>query len=456
MKALMSENVKPENYRFYKITQIAYLIGLLGHLILGFVFLWLKVPEMMWFNFVFSVPVFLIALIINRRGRHGLAFSLGFTEILFHQIGAVYFIGWASGMQYWLVYLAGLTFFNTYWGKKARIGLITIISLTYIILYLFFRFPQVYVLSESLYDFFYLNSVVSTILSLALLINYYVHAVNKAENNLKTANRQLSEKNVQIEQTLEERNQALKQLNQELAEAADYVRSILPQPLNEGGIRTDWRYIPSTSLGGDAFGYHMVDEDHFAIYLIDVSGHGVGAALLSVSVMNVLRSQSLPGTDFKDPEQVLASLNVAFPGEEHNDMFFTIWYGVFNKTTRELTYASGGHPPAIFFDVALAGESGATLLRTANKAIGAMQDVSYEKSKYQVEEHTKLYVFSDGVYEVEKSDGSMWQFNEFADFMNSIKSGTQSSLDRLYQHAENINSLDTFEDDFTILEVAFG
>ena len=101
------------------------------------------------------------------------------------------------------------------------------------------------------------------------------------------------------------------------------MRTILPEPITEGPIRTDWRFIPSTSLGGDAFGYHMVDENHFAIYLIDVSGHGVGAALLSVSVMNVLRSQSLPNTDFKDPEQVLGALNIAFPGEENNDMFFT-------------------------------------------------------------------------------------------------------------------------------------
>jgi sigma-B regulation protein RsbU (phosphoserine phosphatase) len=69
-------------------------------------------------------------------------------------------------------------------------------------------------------------------------------------------------------------------LNQELADAADYVRTILPKPITEGPIRTDWRFVPSTSLGGDAFGYHMVDENHFAIYLIDVSGHGVGAALL--------------------------------------------------------------------------------------------------------------------------------------------------------------------------------
>jgi sigma-B regulation protein RsbU (phosphoserine phosphatase) len=314
----------------------------------------------------------------------------------------------------------------------------------------------VYVLSESLYDFFYLNSIISTILSLAFLIHYYVQAANKAENNLKSANQQLSEKNVQIEEALQDRNQALKQLYQELAEAADYVRSILPLPNTEGGIRTDWRYIPSTSLGGDAFGYHMVDEDHFAIYLIDVSGHGVGAALLSVSVMNVLRSQSLPGTDFTDPEQVLASLNMAFPGEENNDMFFTIWYGVYNKSTRELTYASGGHPPALFFDKAHAGDPHATLLRTANNAIGAMPDASYEKGKHLIKEQTQLYVFSDGVYEVEKADGSMWQFDEFRDFMTSIKTGTQSRLDHRYQHAEDINNLDNFEDDFTILEVAFN
>ena len=98
----------------------------------------------------------------------------------------------------------------------------------------------------------------------------------------------------------------------------------------------------------------------------------------------------------------------------------------------------------------------ATFLRTANNAIGAMPNVSYEKSKHLVGEQTRLYLFSDGVYEVEKSDGSMWQFNEFTDFMKNIKSGSQSKLDSLHQHAENINVQDNFEDDFTILEVAFG
>jgi sigma-B regulation protein RsbU (phosphoserine phosphatase) len=291
---------------------------------------------------------------------------------------------------------------------------------------------------------------------LVLLINYYVKAANKAENNLKSANQQLSEKNAQIEQALRDRNQALEQLNQELAEAAEYVRSILPHPIPHGKIRIDWKFVPSASLGGDAFGYYRLDEDHFILYLIDVSGHGVGAALLSVSVMNALRSQSLPDTDFKDPEQVLASLNVAFPGEDHNDMFFTIWYGVYNKSTRELTYASGGHPPALLIADTDLDVSKATPLRTSNNAIGAMPDVTYQKSKHLVEVQMKLYVFSDGVYELEKPDGSMWRFDEFEDFMNKGESGSQSRLDRLCRFAENISGQDNFEDDFTIVEVAFG
>ena len=259
----------------------------------------------------------------------------------------------------------------------------------------------------------------------------------------------------ELQEALTERNQALAYLNQELAEAAEYVRSILPHPISQGEIRVDWKFIPSTSLGGDAFGYYWLDEDHFVIYLIDVSGHGVGAALLSASVMNALRSQSLPDTDFKYPEQVLASLNDSFPGEQNNDMFFTIWYGVYNKSTRELTYASGGHPPALLLERTNSVDSVATFLRTANSVIGAMSDVTYKKDKHLVRGQTTLYIFSDGVYEVEKSDGSMWRFMEFADFMNKVESGRQSRLDCLHRHAENIRSQNRFEDDFTIVEVTF-
>jgi sigma-B regulation protein RsbU (phosphoserine phosphatase) len=252
-----------------------------------------------------------------------------------------------------------------------------------------------------------------------------------------------------------ERNEILSQLNEELTEAADYVKSLLPKPIYEGPVKTEWRFIPSKSLGGDAFGYHWIDKDHFAIYLIDVSGHGVGAALLSVSVMNSLRSQSLPDTDFRDCKQVLESLNVKFPSEKNNDMFFTIWYGVYKKSTRELAYASGGHPPALLLGENTKGGSVPILLRTPNYVIGGMPEIAYEKRKHMVTKHTKLYVFSDGVYELQKTDGSMWRFKEFADFMSKVKNEGQSKLDHLHQYAGNLMQSDNFEDDFTILEVAF-
>ena len=103
-----------------------------------------------------------------------------------------------------------------------------------------------------------------------------------------------------------------------------------------------------------------------------------------------------------------------------------------------------------------AGDSNATLLRTTNNVIGAMPEETYKKDKHVIGEQNKLYIFSDGVYEVQKPDGSMWQFKEFSDFMSKIRPGSQSRLDRLHQHAQNIRNQSNFEDDFTILEVAFG
>ena len=200
----------------------------------------------------------------------------------------------------------------------------------------------------------------------------------------------------------------------------------------------------------------MIDDDHLGIYIIDVSGHGVGAALLSVSVINVLRSHSLPKTDFKQPDQVLKALNLAFPSESNKDMFFTMWYGLYHRDSRELTYASGGHPPAILFDCNPSGEADFKLLRTPNYVIGGMSESTFTTNTCQMGEHSSLYVFSDGVYEVEKTDGSMWRYHEFTDYMKKIRTDGHEVLDRLYGYVKDLGNSETLEDDFTILEVVFN
>jgi len=258
-----------------------------------------------------------------------------------------------------------------------------------------------------------------------------------------------------LNKTLLEQNEVLKQLNNELSDAAGYVKTVLPQPITSGALLTDWRFIPSTSIGGDSFGYHWIDEDHFAMYLLDVSGHGWGAALLSVSIINVLRSHALPNTDFREPHQVLFELNNTFPGEKNNDMFFTIWYGVYNKYSRKLVYASGGHPPALLLSGFSPEHVQIDQLRTPSFVLGGNRDSTYQSMIQQIQLHSRLYLFSDGVYDITKTDGKIWGFNAFIEFMAQPSIEDNAKLDCLLSYAEELTKKEAFEDDLTILEIIF-
>ena len=105
------------------------------------------------------------------------------------------------------------------------------------------------------------------------------------------------------------------ELERDIRKASDYVLSLLPAPVASGPVRAEWCFVPSAQLGGDAFGYYWLDPGTFVFYLVDVSGHGVGSAMHSVSVLNVLRQRALPLVDFTNPPEVLASLNDQVPDE---------------------------------------------------------------------------------------------------------------------------------------------
>lgn len=237
----------------------------------------------------------------------------------------------------------------------------------------------------------------------------------------------------------------------ELAQAADYVVSLMPEPLPTGSITTAWRFFPSAQLGGDSFGYHWIDEDNFAMYLLDVCGHGVGSALLSVSAFNAIRSQTLPKTDFRLPQQVLATLNDAFQMEHHNNLYFTIWYGVFNRPSRELRFASGGHPPA--FLVSREGEL--TKLMTNNLFIGGLPESTYQGSSVVVPPEAHLYIFSDGVYEVDHPGGEMWTLDELGAYVLDSRLGSGEDIDALYHKMQAYRGQDILDDDFSMLTIQF-
>jgi sigma-B regulation protein RsbU (phosphoserine phosphatase) len=239
----------------------------------------------------------------------------------------------------------------------------------------------------------------------------------------------------------------------EINEAADYILSALPAELN-GDIVTRWKHIPSTALGGDAFGYHWVDDEHLAIYLLDVCGHGVGSALMSVSAINALRSQSLKSADFKQPASVMAAINNAFLMEDHNNKFFTMWYGVYNRLQHTLTYASAAHPPAFIRTGDTTDKTELLELTTGNLAIGYMQDMVFKEASLELKQFNQLTVYSDGVYEIEKSNGEMVTLLEYTDIMKGLTDIKATHVDSILKTMQGLQAeKGPFEDDFSLLQV---
>jgi sigma-B regulation protein RsbU (phosphoserine phosphatase) len=271
-------------------------------------------------------------------------------------------------------------------------------------------------------------------------------------------NRRLEATNAALRATqreLETSREALirvhERLQRELADAAAYVRSVLPPPMSQP-FTIDWRFVPSTALGGDAFGYNWVDPDHFALYLLDVCGHGVGPSLMSIAVLHVLQAASLRDVEFQDPGQVLGALNERYQMRNDNDLYFTLWYGVYHPATRRLDYGCAGHPPAVLVD---AGTQGVQLLKAKGGPIGLAPGTGYACESIIVPDNTRLYLFSDGAFEVLRPDGTMMRFEEFLHFMNRPGMDGQSDLDLLFEHLVQARGNDTLEDDFSIVRFTF-
>jgi sigma-B regulation protein RsbU (phosphoserine phosphatase) len=165
------------------------------------------------------------------------------------------------------------------------------------------------------------------------------------------------------------------------------------------------------------------------------------------------RSQALPQTDFHDPGSVLAALNKAFPMERQNDMFFTIWYGVFDRAARRLRWAGGGHPPALL----LTGDDGPpSRLDSDGPLIGAVDGLEFESRELAVPAGSRLFVYSDGAFEVSRPDGSMWAFDEFVRAMSAAPDGAENRMDRLVTQIRQLSGREDFSDDFSMVEIVFG
>jgi sigma-B regulation protein RsbU (phosphoserine phosphatase) len=194
-----------------------------------------------------------------------------------------------------------------------------------------------------------------------------------------------------------------RRLEEDLAAAAEIQRALLPRPdLKIPGLRIAWRFEPCVAIGGDIFNVLRLDDRHVAAYVIDVSGHGVPPALLTVSVSQALAPASgatirtLPdgSTRVATPAEVLGALEAQYPIERFG-MFFTMSYLLLDRSTGRLRYSSAGHPPPLL--VRPSGELSA--LEEGGPIVGLGAELAFDEGAITLSPGDRVVLYTDGVVE---------------------------------------------------------
>ena len=155
--------------------------------------------------------------------------------------------------------------------------------------------------------------------------------------------------------------------------------------------------------------------------------------------------------DFCDPVAVLGGMNAGFQMERQDGLYFTLWYCVYCRRTRRLRYSSAGHPPALLF----CDSQPTAQLMTKNFFIGGFPKVDYAAAETDVPPNSRLYLFSDGVYEVDRPDGTMWSIEELQDYLSRPVAETGSEIEALYRTLQEMHARDVLDDDFSLVRIDF-
>ena len=249
----------------------------------------------------------------------------------------------------------------------------------------------------------------------------------------------------------QEISQMQERMRHDIDDAVKYVRLMLPPPLR-GPISIDWQFLPSVRLGGDGLGYRRINADQLAFYVLDVTGHGLGSALLAVTALEFLRSRAVRELDFSKPAQVVDRLNRTFQMKDHAGKFFSVWYGVYSRVTHQITYSSAGHPAA-FLVTAQAGKETLTKTERGGPALGVFPEIEIPENTLDFPPGSQLCLFTDGLYEILDSQKNHGSYDELLHKMQSEVDSNEplyESMLRWLEHAKEKNFLD---DDVTLLRL---
>lgn len=249
-------------------------------------------------------------------------------------------------------------------------------------------------------------------------------------------------------------------LTHELHAAAKMQRSLFPEtPPNVGHVRFDWCYTPCDVLAGDLFNVVQLDERFVGVYVFDVSGHGVPAALLTVTVSRALARharahlalKSQVGTLPTAPVQWVAEqLNREFPMDPVTGQYFTLLYGLLDLQTLDFRFVAAGHPGPVH----VPREGSASVLETKAFPIGFFPEVSYQEQSVHLAPGDRLYLYTDGIPDATNPDGQPFGAEQLVETLQRNRAvSLGDGLNQLADQLRTWQGTGSPDDDMSILAV---
>ena len=173
---------------------------------------------------------------------------------------------------------------------------------------------------------------------------------------------------------------------------------------------------PAKEVGGDFYDLFLIDEDHLAMVIADVSGKGIPAALFMMSAKILINDHALIGGT---PADILERVNRQVCLNNKAQMFVTVWLGILEISTGKLTTASAGHEYPM---LNLSGRY--ELLKDRHGlAIGAMEEARYKNTEIQMKKGDSLFVYTDGVAEATDENEQLFGTDRTLEALNAIPAG---------------------------------
>lgn len=240
-------------------------------------------------------------------------------------------------------------------------------------------------------------------------------------------------------------------IEREMEIARQIQSSILPRTLPTiHGLNLAVRYVPMASVGGDFYDVLLQDERHLCFLVADVSGHGVGAALIASMLKVAFASQQ---HNLSRPEKILAGLNHTLK-DKLGDNFVTAACLFLDTDAGTMQYASAGHPPLILYrkpenKVYEFGDSGIIL--------GPLPEAEYRGSMMQLESGDRLILYTDGIIETRNASGCFFGDGPFKNFIEThAHMPAEVFADTLLDHLTKWSgkpSHESLDDDLTLIVV---